>query len=116
MRYLSALAATILLAGCGSQDADPAPEAAVEQAASAEEPALPDDEGLTDYEKAYKEKVRNKMRSSVVNSLMRENGVSKSEAECLAGLGFMTLSADKSDADARSKVEGCGVDPDKVLR
>lgn len=122
MRILCGLAAISLLSACGSPSqtpeapADTSTEAQPSAAESDATPALPSDDGLDADGKAYKAKVQKRMRSYLVKNLMQEHDLTEDQANCLAELGIAVIASQKTSPKARAKVEGCGADPDMILR
>ena len=61
---------------------------------------------------AYKAKVDKKVSDSVVNSLVREWGISKKQAQCLlADLRASQLGRAGTDPAVQAVFDKCGVDP-----
>jgi len=94
MKIFAAVFFALILTACGG-DETPSAKPAPDEAAA-----------------AYKAKVNKKVSDSVVNSLVREWGISETQAACLlADLRASQLGRANSDPAVQAVFESCGVDP-----
>jgi hypothetical protein len=98
MKYWFAICISLSLASCGG-----------DQGSSGEAPAADvSDEDVA----AYQEKVSRKVSDSVVNSFVREYGISEEEARCLVDdIGVADLGRAETDPEVQARIRACGVDP-----
>ena len=95
MRLLALLLAIFALTACGQETAPTA-----QQPVSASEA------------QAYQEKVDREVSSSMVNSMARNWGINKEQAECLLSKHRASqLGRVDSDPEIQAVFEDCGVDP-----
>ena len=106
MRIIPLVLMAVLLTACGGQ------EKPLAGAATDTEKPASEANGTDGAAAAYKEKVREKMSNSVVNSLVREWGVPEADVRCvLAQLKLSQIEQVQSDPAVRAVFEECGVDP-----
>ena len=101
----------LFLSACGG-DQSPAAAKVSEHKATPTAQAEPVDSADNKGETAYKAKVDKEVNESVVNSLVREWGISEKQARCLLGdLRASQLGRAGSDPAVQAVFEKCRVDP-----
>lgn len=109
MRIIPVILFLAFLTACGDQSEPPSSGNTDPERAAAED---------SDFDKAaadYQDKVRKKTSDSVVNSLVREWGVSEEKVRCVLGqLKFSQIQQANTDPAAQAVFNECGVDPSVV--
>lgn len=98
MKILSAILIPFVLLSCGGDQGSSGDAETVDMSS----------EMVTDYQ----EKVSAKVSDSMVNSFVRDWGISEDEAKCLLDdIGMADLMRAESDPEVQARVRECGVDP-----
>jgi hypothetical protein len=109
MKILPVIFFVAFLTACGEQNEPPA------GANAGPEQATTEDSSLDRVATEYQAKVRKKTSDTVVNSLVREWGVSEEKVRCVLGqLKFSQVQQANTDPAAQAVFNECGVDPSVV--
>ena len=98
MKIYFAIFISLILASCGGD------QGSTDQSAAGDT--------LDDAAAEYQEKVSAKVSDSMVNSFVREWGVSEDEARCVvSNIKTSELMRVETDPDVQARLKDCGVDP-----